>query len=68
MLDTEALKDFESRIKESSWEIWEGVEGACTARDNVYDEMTACQGVVLDKRTRAEWHSTVVRKWKVRKR
>ena len=63
--DTETRKDFKSRIKESTWEIWEGVEGAYTTRDNVYNEMAARQGVILDKRTRAEWHSTVVRKWNV---
>ena len=32
----------------------------------MYDEMAACQGVVLDERTRTVWHSTAVRKWKVR--
>ena len=63
--DTETLKDFKARIKESTWEIWEGVEGAYTTQDNVYDEMASRQGVVLDERTREVWHSTVVRKWKV---
>ena len=52
--DTATLKDFEPRIKESIWETWEGVEGAFTTGDNVYDETAARQGVVLDKRTRAE--------------
>ena len=64
--DTETLKDLKARIKESTWEIWEGVEGAYTTQDKVYDEMAARQGVVLDERTRAVWHCTVVRKWKVR--
>ena len=40
-LDTKIFKDFESRIKEATWEIWEDVEGAYTTRDKVYDEMAA---------------------------
>ena len=65
MLDTEILKDSKSRINESTWKIWEGVEGACKTQNNVYDEMAARQGAVLDNMTRTEWHSTAVPKWKV---
>ena len=66
IMDSQIFQEFEPRIKTATWEIWDGVEGASSNRDRIYDEMAACQGVVLDDRTRWYWHRKVELQWKKR--